>query len=799
MKRLVAFCAIVIFSAAAVHAQTPSNSSSPGAILDKYCVGCHNDKAKTGGLTLANIDVEHPGPRAGQLEKVSMKLRSGMMPPPSMPRPDAATVQSLVNSIESAIDKEALARPNPGRPVLHRLNQTEYTNSVRELLDLKIDASSFLPEDDMSRGYDNMSDVLTISPTLLESYVRAAGKISRLAVGDKTTAPGVDTYVVPQAISQTKHVEGTPFGTRGGIVVNHNFPADGEYVFRMSFYYSSIGPVFGDNKPSEGSQIEIAVDGERAAMMNFNGKMKVSDIIKTPPVKIKSGPHTVTAAFIEKFAGPVQDFVMPFQQALADLSTGHINGLTGLPHLRNLGIDGPYNVTGVSDMPSRHRVFSCRPATAKDEVPCATKIVSILARQAFRRPVTDVDLRTLMVSYQTGRNQTDFDAGIRLALQAILADPEFIFRFERVPAGVTAGSNYRVSDLELASRLSFFLWSSPPDEQLITLASQNKLKDAATLEQQVKRMLLDPRAEALSQNFASHWLQLQNLDDVHPDVFLFPDWDRNLTNSARRETELFFDNIVREDRNVMELLNANYTFVDERLARHYGIPNVVGNRFRRVEITDENRRGLLGQASILTLTSMATRTSPVVRGKWILDVLLGTPPPNPPANVPPLKEAGTTKENTTGDKLPSVRERMETHRANASCASCHRIIDPIGFSLENFNAIGAWRTKDNGDAIDPSGQLVDGTPVNSPATLRKAIEKQDNLFLRNFTRNFLMYSLGRVLQDYDLPTVRAVAGEAARNDNHFSSFVMAIVKSTPFQMRRADDVTTIDAAPRNQK
>jgi cytochrome c551/c552 len=792
-----------MFAATLVSAQAPTSVApipAHGAVIDKYCMGCHNDKTKTAGLSLADVDITHPGAKIGTLEKVVLKLRSGMMPPAGMPRPDAATVNSFVTSLEDSIDKEAAARPNPGRPILHRLNQTEFANSIRELLDLKIDPAAFLPEDDMSQGYNNMSDVLTISPTLHEGYVRAAGKISRLAVGDRTAAPAVDTYVVPQAISQTKHVDGTPFGTRGGIVVHHNFPADGEYVFRLSFYYSSIGPVFGDNKPSEGSQVEIAVNGERVALMNFDGKMKVSDIVKTPPIRIKSGPQTVTASFIEKFSGPVQDFVQPFQQSLADLSTGHINGLTGLPHLRNLGIDGPYNITGVSETPSRNKVFTCRPATTKDELACANKIISALARLAFRRPVTEVDLRTLMVSYQSGRSKGDFDAGIRLALQAILADPEFIFRFERTPANVTAGSNYRISDLELASRLSFFLWSSPPDDALITVASQNKLKDPVVLEQQVKRMLADPRSEALSTNFASHWLQLQNLDDVHPDVFLFPDWDRNLTNSMRRETEIFFDNLVHEDRSIKELLTANYSFVDERLARHYGIPNVIGNRFRRVDITDENRRGLLGQGSILTLTSMSTRTSPVVRGKWILDVLLGTPPPLPPANVPPLKEANTTKDTIAAEKLPSVRERLEAHRANAACASCHRIMDPIGFSLENFNAVGAWRTKDNGDPIDPSGTLVDGTKINSPATLREALMKSDTLFVRNFSRNLLMYSLGRILQDYDYPAVRAVAKEAARNDNRFSSFVMAIVKSTPFQMRRADETGTVKTdAARNQK
>src|SRR5215831_16788506 len=802
MNKIILSGVLALFTAAEMLAQAPAASTpSPGhnAVLDKYCMGCHNDKTKAGGMSLANVDISRPVEHAGQLEKVALKLRAGMMPPPGMPRPDAATANALVSSIEETIDKDAIAHPNPGRPILHRLNQSEYANSIRDLIGLTIDAAAFLPPDDMSNGYDNMSDVLTISPSLLEGYVRAAGKISRLAIGDPTAAPAVETYVVPQSISQTKHIEGTPMGTRGGILVHHNFPADGEYVFRLSFYYSSIGPVFGDNKPSEGSQIEIAVNGERVALMDFNGKMKVSDIIKTPPVKIKAGPQTVTASFIEKFSGPVQDFVMPFQQALADLSTGHINGLTGLPHLRDLGIDGPYNITGVSDTPSRQKILTCRPANTKDEVPCATKILSSLARLAFRRPVGDSDLRNLLVAYQTGRSHGDFEAGLRTAIQAILADPEFIFRFERTPSNVTTGANYKVSDVELASRLSFFLWSSGPDDQLITLASQNKLRDPAVLQEQVKRMLADPKAEALTKNFAGHWLELQNLDEVHPDVFLFPDWDRNLTNSMRRETELFFDSIVHEDHNVMDLLTANYTFVDERLARHYGIPNVVGNRFRRIEITDENRRGLLGQASILTLTSLATRTSPVVRGKWVMDTLLGTPPPKPPANVPPLKEAGTTKDTIAGEKLPSVRERLEAHRANAACAACHKMMDPIGFSLDNFNAIGAWRTKDSGDPIDTSGVLLDGTKVNGPASLRQALEKKSELFRRNFARNLLMYSLGRILQDYDMPTVRSIAHEAALNDNKFSAFVLGIVKSTPFQMRRAEEVASpkTDAGKQN--
>jgi len=801
MKTMILAGGFAILTAAVAYGQAPAVTPFPAhnAVFSKYCMGCHNDKTKSGGMSLANIDPEHPAQHEGLLEKVALKLRAGMMPPPGMPRPDATTAGDLVKTIEDTIDKDAAAHPNPGRPVLHRLNQTEYANSVRDLVGLEIDPAAFLPADDMSNGYNNMSDVLTISPSLLEGYVRAAGKISRLAVGDPTAAPAVETYVVPQSISQTKHIEGTPMGTRGGIVVRHNFPADGEYVFRLSFYYSSIGPVFGDNKPSEGSKIEIAVNGERVALMDFNGKMKVSDIIKTPPIKIKAGPQTVTASFLEKFSGPVQDFVMPFEQALADLSTGHINGLTGLPHLRDLGIDGPYNITGVSETPSREKILTCNPTNAKDEVACATKILSTLARQAFRRSVGEADVRNLLVAYQTGRSKGNFETGIQTAVQAILADPEFIFRFERTPANVAPGTNYRLSDIELASRLSFFLWSSGPDEQLITLASQSKLKDPVILEQQVKRMLADPKSEALTKNFAGHWLELQNLDDVHPDVFLFPDWDRNLSNSMKRETELFFDNIVREDRDVREMLNANYTFVDERLARHYGIPNIVGNRFRRVEITDENRRGLLGQASILTLTSLATRTSPVVRGKWVMDTLLGTPPPKPPANVPPLKEAGTTKDTIAAEKLPSVRERLEAHRANPACAACHKMMDPIGFSLENFNAVGAWRTKDSGDPIDTSGVLLDGTKVTGPATLRQALEKNDALFLRNLSRNLLMYALGRVLQDYDVPAVRSIAREAALHNNRFSSFVLAIVKSTPFQLRRAEELSSVktDAAKQN--
>jgi hypothetical protein len=503
----------------------------------------------------------------------------------------------------------------------------------------------------------------------------------------------------------------------------------------------------------------------------------------------------VSAAFIERMSGPVEDFVMPFERALADLSTGHIPGLTGLPHLRNLGISGPNNVTGITgDMPSRRKVLTCKPASAaeKDEIACARKIVGTLARQAFRRPVTADDYENLMYQYQAGRKGKNFDSGISMAVQAIIADPEFLFRFERTPATVAPGTNYRISDVELASRLSYFLWSTAPDEQLLTLAADGKLKTPAILEQQVKRMLADPRSKTLSTNFASHWLRLQNLKDVHPDIYFYPDWDQNLNEAFEKETTMLFDTIIREDRNITELLTADYTFVNERLAGHYKIPNVTGNRFRRVQITDPNRRGLLGHGSILTLTSMANRTSPVIRGAWILDVLLGTPPPNPPPNVPPLTE------NEEGKKLLSVRERMQSHRASPACSSCHNIMDPIGYSLENFDPVGSWRTKDSGYDIDPSGKLHDGTPIGGPKDLQGFLKRNEELFLRNFSRHLLMYALGRVTQYYDMPAVRAVAQDAARNDNRFSSFVMGIVKSTPFQMKRAEPKETTNAANANR-
>jgi len=734
-------------------------ASGQTGLVDRYCAYCHNTKLKTGGLDLTKLDPAHVAPDAQEWEKVVRKLRAGMMPPAGMPRPDVAAINAFAASLEAGLDRAAAEKPNPGRPALHRLNRVEYANSVRDLLGLDIDVASLLPTDDASHGFDNMAEVLNISPTLMEGYIRAAGKISRAAVGDPGMSPLVETYHIPQAFSQTGHVEGAPFGTRGGIVVRHNFPADGEYIFKMTFYYSSIGPMFGASQ--KGEQIEIAVNGERAALMNIDPNLKVSDDVRTPGIKIKAGPQTISAAFLRRSAGPVEDFVMPFEGALDDLSTGHIPGLTGLPHLRDLGINGPYNATGVGDTPSRRRIFVCRPVASGDEHACAKTIVTALARQAFRRPVTTADQESLLSLFQVGRNQGDFESGIRMGVQGILADPEFVFRFERTPAGVAPGSNYRIGDLELASRLSYFLWSSAPDEQLITLAGEGKLQDPAVLDGQVRRMLADGRAEALAKNFAGQWLFMRNLQDVQPDVYVYPDFDMNLLQSMRRETEMFFDSFRREDRNVAEMLTANDTFVDERLARHYGIPDISGTRFRRVTLTDPNRFGLLGKGSILTVTSFANRTAPTVRGKWIMDNLLGAPPPNPPADVPPLKENGE------GAKPLPVRARLEQHRTNPACAACHKMMDPIGLALESFDAVGAWRIHDSGFPIDSSGQLVDGTKVSSPVSLRQALESHSDAFLQTFTERLLTYALGRGVEYYDMPAVRAICREAAGEGNRF--------------------------------
>ena len=784
MKEILAAAVIAAMSTVPAWAQTTGGTAAATqrAFVSQYCQVCHNNKLKSGNFSWAKIDLAHPEQNAEDAEKAINMLRVGMMPPPGMPRPSAAARAALVNYLETSIDKTSLAKPDPGNPPLHRLNRTEYANSIKELLNVDVDVSSLLPPDDSSHGFDNMAGALTMSPTLMQGYIRAAGRISREAVGD-TSAPALTTtYQIPRVLSQTSHFDGTPWGTRGGISVMHNFPADGDYVIKLGFYYSPTGPLFGLNQ-GKGQQIEVAINGARVALLDINPGMKLADDgIKTPPLKIKAGPQRISASFIQRSDGPLEDEYHMVDQTLVDVSAGTIPGMTTLPHLHELSITGPTKVMGVSETPSRAKIFVCHPQAGTDEVPCAKKIISKIARDAYRRPITDGDLEGLLNFYQSGRNSGDFDTGIRTAIQAILSSPEFVFRFEKMQVRVTPGNNYRISDLELASRMAYLLWSTGPDDQLISIASQGKLRQPGMLEKQVRRMLADPRAETLSTNFAYQWLHLQNLKGASPDLMLYPDFDKTLSDSMTKETELLFDSLRTEDRSVVDLLTANYTFVNERLARFYGIPDILGNRFRRVTLTDPNRFGILGQGSILMLTSTATRTSPVQRGKWVMEVLLGTPPPPPP----PLPGAGIFPTGAETKRM-SVREVMEEHRKNQPCAGCHALMDPIGLALENFDAIGSWRTNDGNTPVDPSGKMFDGAKVDSPATLRTALLKHSDVFIETFTENLLAYGLGRVIDYRDMPFVREIERQAAKSDNHFSSFVMAVVKSVPFQMRRAEE------------
>jgi hypothetical protein len=785
-KKILVFCGCVLILAMVALAQNQGTVDTQSALANQYCAGCHNDRLKTGGFSLSEIDLARPELKAELAEKVIRKLRSGMMPPANARRPEAASLNAFAASLESRIDAAASKAVHVDAPELHRVNRTEYRNSIRDLLDMDVDVTALLPADPKTGGFDNMSDALTVTPALMQSYIRAAEKISRDAVGDREAPPVMVQYMVPKIVNQYRHVEGAPFGTRGGISVVHNFAADGDYIFKLQLYYWYTGQLVGSKLQDslQGQQIEVSVDGNRAAVFTIDPEVQETEgDLVTPPIKIPAGPHRVSAAFVTKFDGPVEDQYWLVEQTLVDVSIGTHAGITGLPHLRSMFITGPMQVSGISETPSRRKIFSCRPQAEKDEAACASQIVSRLARQAFRRPVNADDLEGLMTQYEAGRQGADFETGIRTALQAILAKPEFVFRFEHVPDNVPAGQTYRISDLQLASRLSYFLWSSAPDDQLITLASQNKLKDPAVLQQQVKRMLADPRAEALSTSFAGQWLRLGGLQEATPESGLFPNYTRNLGMSMRREVELLFNSIVREDRNVTDLLTADYTFVDEVLAKHYEIPNILGNRFQRVTLTDPNRFGLLGKAGVLTMTALANRTSPVARGKYVLEVVIGSPPPNPPANVPPLKEAGDN------EKVLSVRERMEQHRANAACNSCHQIMDPIGMALENYDAVGLWRTRDQGFVIDPSGKMYEGSPLSGPVSVRQAVMSHSEAYIVNFAQNLLAYGVGRVLDHRDMPEVRLIAREAAKSNNRFSAFVMGIVKSPLFQMSKNNNVS----------
>jgi len=751
------------------------------AMLNKYCVSCHSEKLKTGGTVLEKRDFANISADAPVWEKVVRKLRAGEMPPQGLPRPDHAEMLGFAGYLESTIDKAAASNPNPGRTLIHRLNRAEYQAAVKDVLGVDYDAAALLPPDDSANGFDNIAQVLTISPVLLERYLAASAKISSVAVGDPAAGVIATTYRPRADLSQDSHIEGLSLGTVGGILIHHNFPLNAEYRIEPKMSRAILGATHGIEFQRA---LEVTLDGSRIRLVHFGGPeedkrshangMQTSDEIDARMafrVRIPAGPHTIGVAFLRQSDAETAEVWQQFQRTAIDS-----NETKGAPHLDHATITGPYKSTGPGDTPSRRRIFICHPDSPKDEVGCARKILTSLASHAYRRPATDNDVEELLSFYQKGRNKGTFDQGIEVAIRRVISGPEFVFRMEDDPANVPANTPYRISDLELASRLSFFLWSTIPDDQLTTLAEQGKLHDPQVLTQQVRRMLADPKAESLVSNFADQWLFLRNLRGVEPDPDVFPDFDDNLRQSMVRETELLFESVMKEDRPVSDLLTADYTFLNERLARHYGIEGIYGDRFRRVPITDDARKGLLGQGSILTLTSVAIRTSPVARGKWILTNILGTPPPPPPPNVPALKEDKDAKALT-------MRERMSAHRANPFCATCHKVMDPIGFSLENFDAVGRWRNRDGDSKIDAADTMFDGTKVDGAAGLRNFLLARREVFVQTAAEKLLMYALGRSLDYYDMPAVRTIMHSAAANDYRFTSIVMGIVTSTPFEMR----------------
>jgi len=752
-----------------------------GALMKEYCVTCHNDKLKTDGLSLENADLSRIGEKPEVWEKVVRKLRAGLMPPPGVRRPDWESYERLTASLENELDRRAAGKVNPGAMGgIHRLNRIEYARAVKDLLDVEVNPADLLPVDDSSDGFDNQADTLTTSSTLLEAYVKAASQISKIAVG-RWTSPTESTYIPPEDTSQEQYVEGLPLGTRGGMLVRHTFPSDGEY----HFYIQSLN----NGTVIPGEQLIVTVDGGTTKSYDWdslgapnpltNNRVEMHVDFMMP---VKAGAHDIGVTFLQTNNRPSLDIYHHFSRSTLENYT--VRGYTFYPAVGFLKIAGPFDATVAADTPSRRKIFVCRPANAAEERPCAERIVSTLARRAFRRPVTDRDTESLMNLYEAAQKSNDFEARIEMAIRGILADPEFLFRTEAEPANLTAGSSYRISDLELASRLSFFLWSSIPDDQLLDLASRGKLRDPAVLEQQVRRMLKDDRSRALVDSFATQWLSLRNLNDFEPNQGFFPDWEDNLRQAFRRETEMFFESIVREDRNVMDLLTADYTFVNERLARHYGIPNIYGARFRRVTLGPEFdvRRGLLGKGSFLAVSSLPERISFVKRGVWVLETILGTHPPDPPPVVPPLEDTP----GADAGRVLSLRERMEMHRKNQPCAGCHRIMDPIGLSLQNFDVDGIWRTKDGGEGgvpIDASSQLFDGQKINGVVDLRNALLRYSPQFRRSITEKLMTYAVGRKVEYFDMPVVRAIVRDADKQNDRFSSIVLGIVKSPEFQMR----------------
>ncbi len=763
---------------AAVHQDTVSN----------FCFECHNAIDWEGQLALDLLDVGDVGPDAETWETVVNKLRGSMMPPPGQPRPDQETYLELASFLEDELDRAALQNPNPGRPGLYRLNRNQYAAVIRDLLGMDIDMAAILPPDTTSYGFDNIADVLNVSPTLLEGYLAAADRVSAIAVGDPEFPPEDANYTVSSMLSQDKHIDGFPLGTRGGISADHNFPLDGIYEINTHFLVNSLEVVKGLQFPH---QFEVSIDGERVHMATIggiadytlmleNGAASTESVENRSKVRIAvpAGVHNVTVTFLEKTQAYQVDQLQPFEKNNFDpVYVG------GIPSPARVNIRGPFNSRAPSQLTrSREAIFSCYPDQVSQEQACAEEIVSSLARQAYRRPIDDTEQGVLMNFFLEGReSKGSFDGGIQMALRRMLMSPNFLFRIERDHPDVAAGESFAIDDLELASRLSFFLWSSIPDEELISIASSGRLSDPQVLEQQVNRMLADERSNSIVENFAGQWLQLRNLDGATPDEVAFPNFDENLRRAFVTETSMFFESIMREDRNVVELMTADYTYVNERLARHYSIPGVYGDHFRFVELDDPARGGLLGQGSILTVTSFAHRTSPVLRGKFVLDNILGTRASDPPDNVPALEE------NANDDlDQESLRDRLARHRADPACSSCHNVMDPIGLAMEKFDAIGRWRDLDEGGLpIDSTGELANGTPIDGPIDLKRALIEQPELFVNTFTNRLLTYAIGRGLEYYDMPTVRAIVDNASEDDYRFSAIVKEIVKSAPFRMKQA--------------
>jgi len=780
----VAMLAPSVFIVSVAQQQTIYSPSDVRDTLNRYCVTCHNDALKTANLMLDVADTAQLGNDTSTWEKVLRKLRTQQMPPAGMPRPDESTYNGLISYLEQGLDHNAVQNINPGRPDVHRLNRAEYTNAIRDLLSLEINGRDLLPADDIGYGFDNIADVLTVSPLLLERYLAAAAKISRLAIGDTSMPTAFHNYDLPRSLVQADWMGNElPFGSRGGMAVDHFFPVDGEYLIKVKLQTGRFDEILGLDRTH---LYDIHLDGKSLGRFTVEGAERTdyrshgADEIAADDhleviVPVKAGTRQVVASLVKdtiKVEGPPKVF---FQGSIDNVEDAFFDGVG------TLSIIGPYNVTGSGLTENRDKIFICKPSSAEEEPDCARSILSNLARHAYRRPVNEDDLTVLLALYNKGRGEGSFDNGIRLALQKILVSPEFLFRMEFEPAGIKPDEAFALTDLQLASRLSFFMWSSIPDEELLSVAEQGILTNPDILAQQVRRMLADPRSSQLVSNFAGQWLFLRNMDRVLPDPIAFPSFDDNLREALQKETELVIETMFREDLSVVELLNSDFTFVNERLARHYGIEGIYGTEFRRITVDDDRRKGLLGQGSILTVTSYPNRTSPTIRGKWVLEQLLGTPPPPPPPNVPTLKDDRSTKNLT-------MRERMEMHRANPACAACHKVMDPMGFALENFDGLGRWRDTTGilGSApIDASGVLPDGTSFNGPIGLRDILLSQQDIFIETFTERLLTYALGRGVESYDFSAIRKIRRDAEADQHRWSAIINGIVNSVPFKMRRA--------------